>query len=99
MVSVLHPGKKNYKKINDIILKILFMGLKKLFVVARIVAARVLFMLLFFLSPVLHAQQYDILIKNGHVIDPKNHIDTIKDIAVASGKIAKVADDIPIGQS
>lgn len=45
------------------------------------------------------SQQYDLLIKNGRVIDPKNRINAKKDIAVAAGKIAKVADDIPAGQS
>ena len=46
-----------------------------------------------------HAQQYDLLIKNGHVFDPKNHLDAIMDVAVANGKIAKVAEDIPSTQS
>lgn len=46
-----------------------------------------------------HAQQYDLLIKNGHVIDPKNHINAKKDIAVANGKIANVADSIPASQA
>jgi dihydroorotase len=45
------------------------------------------------------AQQYDLLIKNGHVIDPKNHINSKKDVAVSDGKIAKVADDISPAQS
>ena len=45
------------------------------------------------------AQQYDLLIKNGNIIDPRNHINAKKDIAVANGKIAKVADDIPSAQS
>ena len=44
-------------------------------------------------------QQYDLLIKNGHVIDPKNHINAKKDIAVARGKIVKVDEDIPESQS
>ena len=44
-------------------------------------------------------QQYDLLIKNGHVIDPKNHINAKKDIAVAGGKIVKVDNDIPALQS
>ncbi len=46
-----------------------------------------------------HAQQYDLLIKNGLVIDPKNHINAKKDIAVSNGKIAKVADNIPAAHS
>jgi dihydroorotase len=38
-----------------------------------------------------HAQKYDLLIRNGHVIDPKNKIDSKMDIAIKDGKIAKVA--------
>lgn len=38
--------------------------------------------------------QYDILLKNGHTIDPLNHIDGKMDVAVAGGKIAAVAADI-----
>ena len=44
-------------------------------------------------------QQYDLLIKNGHVIDPKNQINGKKDIAVAAGKVVKVGNDIPATQS
>ena len=41
----------------------------------------------------LHAQdpQFDLLIRNGHVIDPRNSIDGVMDVAVAGGKIARVA--------
>ena len=38
---------------------------------------------------------YDMLLKNGHVIDPANGIDGVMDIAVANGKIARVAASIP----
>jgi dihydroorotase len=38
--------------------------------------------------------QYDILLKGGHVIDPKNGIDRPMDVAIASNKIAAVAPDI-----
>jgi dihydroorotase len=44
----------------------------------------------------LQAQQIDILLKGGHVIDPKNKIDTRMDVAISEGKIAQVAPDIPI---
>ena len=37
------------------------------------------------------SQSYDLLIKNGRVIDPKNRIDARMDIAVSDGKIMKVA--------
>ena len=40
------------------------------------------------------AQTYDIVIKGGHVIDPKNNIDGTMDIAVKYGKIALVARNI-----
>lgn len=45
------------------------------------------------------AQQYDLIIQNGHVIDPKNHIDAKMDVAILSGKIAKVGINIPSSQS
>lgn len=40
------------------------------------------------------AQQYDILIKGAHLIDAKNNIDKIMDVAVSEGKIAEVAPQI-----
>ena len=44
-------------------------------------------------NPVL-SQTYSIVIKGGHVIDPKNNIDQVMDIAIDSGKIVKVAKNI-----
>jgi dihydroorotase len=41
-----------------------------------------------------NAQDYDILIKNGHVIDPKNEIDAVMDVAIKNKKIAKVSKSI-----
>src|SRR5258708_20286545 len=40
------------------------------------------------------AQQYAIVIKGGHVIDPKNNIDEVMDIAIDAGKIADIAKNI-----
>ena len=40
------------------------------------------------------AQAYDIVIKGGHVIDPKNNMDAVMDIAVKGGKIEKIAANI-----
>lgn len=34
---------------------------------------------------------YDLLLRGGHVIDTKNHIDAIMDVAIKDGHIAKVA--------
>lgn len=44
----------------------------------------------FLISSVLQAQQYDLLIVNGHLIDAKNNIDQKMDIAIKEGKIAAV---------
>ncbi|WP_277479756.1 amidohydrolase/deacetylase family metallohydrolase [Catalinimonas alkaloidigena] len=41
-----------------------------------------------------HAQQIDILLKGGHVFDPKNQIDTVMDVAIADGRIYHVAPHI-----
>jgi dihydroorotase len=49
---------------------------------------------LFFQSSV-HAQAIDILLKGGHVIDPKNNIDSKMDVAITGGKISAVAANIP----
>jgi dihydroorotase len=38
---------------------------------------------------------YDLVLKGGHVIDAKNHIDEVFDVAIKDGKIAAVAKDIP----
>ncbi len=38
--------------------------------------------------------QYDLLIRGGHVIDPKNKIDAVMDVAVTGGKIAAVSPNI-----
>lgn len=37
---------------------------------------------------------YDLLLKNGHVIDPKNNINGKMDVAIKADKIAAVAEDI-----
>src|SRR5262245_30457574 len=40
------------------------------------------------------AKRYDLLIKNGHVIDPKNSINERRDVAIAAGKITAVEKSI-----
>ena len=50
--------------------------------------------IIIFIAVVVHAQEIDILIKNGHVFDPKNNIDTILDVAITEGKILQVAPNI-----
>lgn len=45
-------------------------------------------------SESLLAQPYDLLIKKGHVIDPKNNLNGVMDVAILDGKIAEVASKI-----
>lgn len=47
------------------------------------------------IGSVMNAQSVDILLKGGHVIDPKNNIDSRMDVAIAGGKIVQVAPNIP----
>jgi len=42
---------------------------------------------------------FDLLIKGGHVIDPKNKISAVMDVAVAQGRIARVAANIPVASA
>src|SRR3954462_2001359 len=45
------------------------------------------------------AQDYDLLLKGGHVIDGKNRINAVRDIAIKDGKVAAVAANIPAAQA
>jgi dihydroorotase len=44
-------------------------------------------------------QQYDLLLQGGHVIDAKNNIDAVRDVAIKDGKIAAVAQRIDPAQA
>ena len=49
-------------------------------------------------SSALHAQSsYDLVLKGGHVIDPRNGIDAVRDVAIKDHKIAEVAEHIQAG--
>jgi dihydroorotase len=39
--------------------------------------------------------RYDLVLKGGHVIDAKNRINAVRDVAIANGRIAAVAENIP----
>ena len=52
-----------------------------------------------FASVVVAQEQYDLLLKGGHVIDGKNGISAVRDVAIRAGKIAAVAPDIPASQA
>ena len=45
------------------------------------------------------AQNYDLLLKGGHLIDPKNNINGRRDVAITDGKIAAVSSNIPANQA
>ena len=49
--------------------------------------------------PLSAQQPYDLLLKGGHLIDPKNEINQPMDVAIVGGKVARVADDIPSGEA
>lgn len=57
---------------------------------------RGILLIVIFLSTVqfLNAQEIDILLKGGHVIDPKNNIDAKMDVAIVADKIFRVAENI-----
>ena len=52
-------------------------------------------LLLLVAAGLIHAQEYDLLLRGGHVIDPKNKIDGRRDVAIKDGRIAAVAAGIP----
>ncbi len=42
-------------------------------------------------APAAAAPKYDLLLKGGHVIDAKNRLSAVRDVAIAGGKVAAVA--------
>ncbi|MBL7696506.1 MAG: amidohydrolase/deacetylase family metallohydrolase [Chitinophagaceae bacterium] len=55
-----------------------------------------IFLLVILIVPLsIRAQKIDILLRGGHVIDPRNNIDGKMDVAITNGKIAQVASSIP----
>ena len=43
--------------------------------------------------------EYDLLLKGGHLIDPRNGLSTVRDVAVHDGKVAAVAEAIDPGRA
>ena len=58
-------------------------------------AIHLLALVLFFVSPANAQQIFDLLLKNGHVIDPKNERNGRYDIAVIGNKIVRVSENLP----
>ncbi len=46
-------------------------------------------------AALLPAQQYDLLLRGGHVIDPASGLDAVSDVAIAGARIAAVKPNIP----
>ncbi|GAB3021771.1 amidohydrolase/deacetylase family metallohydrolase [Spirosoma pulveris] len=62
--------------------------------------SRYLLLTLFsFLTVSAWAQPYTLLIKGGHLIDPKNNIDAVMDVAITDGKVTQVAKSIDAKQA
>jgi dihydroorotase len=55
--------------------------------------------ILLLFSAALCAQQYDVVLKNGSVIDPRNNVNAVRDVAIKDGKIAAVAASIDGAQA
>jgi len=45
------------------------------------------------------AQKYDLLLRGGHLIDPKNKISAVRDVAILDGRVAEVAAKIDPAQA
>ncbi len=54
--------------------------------------------LLWLICAAAQAQQYDIILKGGHVIDAANNIDGPRDVAIRGSLIARVAPNLPADQ-
>ena len=50
------------------------------------------FVLLLLVSSLLSAQQYDIVLAGGRVIDPETGLDAVRNVGILGGKIAKISD-------
>ncbi len=56
-------------------------------------------LLLLFTGALMAQPKYDLLLKGGHVIDPKNKISAARDVAIRGGLVAAVASGIPADQA
>lgn len=57
------------------------------------------FALLLLFASLVCAQEYDLMLKGGHVVDPKNNISAVRDVAIKDGKIAAVQANIPANRA
>ena len=61
-------------------------------------STRIAILLALLIGLPLAAQQdsYDLILTGGHVVDPANEIDGVRDVAIRSGRIACVAASLPV---
>ncbi len=57
------------------------------------------FVCICFINSLVNAQDYNIVIKGGHVIDPKNNINEVMDVALKETKVVMVAKNIDAKQA
>jgi len=61
---------------------------------------RVVLLLVVLAASIVRAQApYDLVLKGGHVIDGRNGISAVRDVAILKGQIAEVAADIPAARA
>src|SRR5579862_651948 len=51
----------------------------------------ILFLLLALLPPAVCAQQYDLVLEGGRVIDPETHLDAVRNVGTDAGKIVRIS--------
>lgn len=51
------------------------------------------------LAGTLGAQPFDLILRGGHVIDPRNQVDAVLDVGVAAGRIAAIGPDLAAGSA
>ena len=44
-------------------------------------------------------KRYDLLVRGGRVVDPSQELDAVRDVAIASGKIARIEANIPANEA
>src|SRR5215469_640964 len=57
------------------------------------------FFLLLLASPLFAQEKFDLLVKNATVLDPKNNIHEVRDIAIRNHKIAAIEKNIPASEA
>ena len=50
-------------------------------------------------GPAAQAPEYDLLLKNGHVIDARNNLSAVRDVAIKDRKVAVVGTNIPASRA